>query len=509
MRTEHRLADIVLVFLVLALAAAGRTPDGNEAHYLAKARHYWDPAFGAGDFYLESRDAHVVFYWLAGWLTTWVSLAAAAWVGRIVTWCLLAWAWVRLCHALLPRGASPVLAAALWLACLQAFDLAGEWVVGGFEAKPCAYVLMLLALEALVRRQWNRVWIQLGAAIAIHPLVGGWSAMFSGIVWLRERRRPDVLRMGPALVVGAGLALFGLIPALRLNQGTPPTVVEAANQIYVFERLPHHLALTTLPAVDQAVRYGRHVVMLALFAGLCVVIPAGGRQRRLRTWIWSAAAAAATGLVVSVASHVEPVIAARLLRYYWFRVNDVALAIGVALLAVRGLRALQIQDPWNGRRIRRALTLATALFFAGGLIGRFREARPAPDRDVVSYEAWAEVCEWIAVHAPPGSRFLTPRKAQTFTWRTGLAQVVTEKDIPQDAAGIVEWRNRLNEVHFHMAGGARVPYVSLAELGEIRLLALGARFDARFVLTGAQPALDLPVVYANEVYAVYDLRGAE
>src|SRR5688500_11446594 len=50
------LAEIALVFVVFATYAAWPVPDVNEAHYLTKARHFWDPAWVAGDFFLDSAD---------------------------------------------------------------------------------------------------------------------------------------------------------------------------------------------------------------------------------------------------------------------------------------------------------------------------------------------------------------------------------------------------------------------------------------------------------------------
>ena len=55
--------------------------------------------------------------------------------------------------------------------------MAGEWMIGGLEAKGLAYVFVLLALGALARGRWRAVWPLLGAASAFHVLVGGWSVV--------------------------------------------------------------------------------------------------------------------------------------------------------------------------------------------------------------------------------------------------------------------------------------------------------------------------------------------
>jgi hypothetical protein len=68
-------AEIILITLLFAAAGAWPTPDTNEAHYLTKARHSANPSWGAGDFFLETPEAHGVFYRLLGPLAAALPLA--------------------------------------------------------------------------------------------------------------------------------------------------------------------------------------------------------------------------------------------------------------------------------------------------------------------------------------------------------------------------------------------------------------------------------------------------
>ena len=129
------------------VAAGWPPPEMNEPHYLGKARHFWQPDWIRGDFFLNSHDTHLVFYVTLGWLAKLMSLPAMAWCGRILTWGLLAWAWRRLSWALLPRPGWAVLSAAWFVLLSERFQMAGEWVVGGFEAKGLAYALVFFALR--------------------------------------------------------------------------------------------------------------------------------------------------------------------------------------------------------------------------------------------------------------------------------------------------------------------------------------------------------------------------
>ncbi len=193
-------AEISLIFAVFFIHAGWPVPEVNETHYLAKAKHYWNPDWCARDFFLTSADAHQVFYWTCGWITRWLSLPAAAWVGRIVTWALLAWAWRRLSVAIVPTFLYSVLSAALFVAATSRLHMAGEWIIGGFEAKGLAYVFVLLGLEAVARNRWSWVWPLLGACRRVScdrwRLVGrgGWPS----VAWCRQRAAAIANHAGPA-----------------------------------------------------------------------------------------------------------------------------------------------------------------------------------------------------------------------------------------------------------------------------------------------------------------------
>ena len=86
--------EVALLFLLLFVFAASPPPGDDEPHYLGKAKQYWNPDWLAGDFFLETPDAHVVFNWTVGWLTLLFSLNTVAWISRCAAWLLLAIAWL-------------------------------------------------------------------------------------------------------------------------------------------------------------------------------------------------------------------------------------------------------------------------------------------------------------------------------------------------------------------------------------------------------------------------------
>ncbi len=505
--TDRAITATLLIFFVFFVHAAWPVPDLNESHYLGKALHYWDPDWGRGDFFLESADAHVVFYWLFGWLSLAIPLPATAWVGRLATWFLLAWAWRRLSLALLPRPWYAVLSAGLFVALLERCHLAGEWVVGGVEAKGFAYVLVLVGLEALVRGAWNRVWWWLGAATALHVIVGGWSLLIAGFVWLLDGPGRTPLRaMRSGLVGGAAVACVGLVPALMLSWGVAPEIAAEANVIYVFQRLPHHLAPLELRHEERYRRLVGFVTMLVVLAAMCLTTPADRFQKRLRRFVLGAVLVWLTGWAICILARDNREQAAAVLRYYWFRMADVAVPLAFAQTAVL---AISRAEQSRSRRFVAALLCAVAI--VGVHLGdvtwrRWNHPHSRADRKMVHVDDWKDICRWITGNLESDAIFLTPRRNHTFKWRTGRAEVVTYKDIPQNAEDIVEWWRRMQAVYGYERMGSRPRWSPLAKRDEDGLLALGQRFDAQYLVTAWTPRLHLPMLYRNASFAVYRLE---
>lgn len=140
------LIEIGLIVSLCYLVGGSPPPSVNEPHYLGKAKQYWNPAWCAGDFFLESADAHEVFYWTFGWLTQFLSLSATAWVGRAIVWALFAISWLVLVRRITATRWAAVVSAVLLLPLIHYGHLAGEWLIGGIEAKGFAWPLFSSAL---------------------------------------------------------------------------------------------------------------------------------------------------------------------------------------------------------------------------------------------------------------------------------------------------------------------------------------------------------------------------
>jgi hypothetical protein len=509
-----QLGEVLLIVLVFFIATGDPTPSVNETHYICRLKHYWNPAWCKGDLFLESTDTQVVFIWLFGWLTRWLSLSVTAWIGRASGWLLLAWAWQRLSWRIVPRPLAAVISAALFLALNYYGQIAGEWVVGGVEAKCFAYAFVLAALREMIDRRWNMVCIFLGAAMAFHPIVGGWSALVCAGIWMiNGRREQNLLTMSPGIIAGGLLAAIGIEPALSLTWHDPADLVAEANRIYVFERLPHHLSILTFPGSEVAARLAHYFGLLALVWIFSRAVPRESTIRRIVLFAWGAALIAFAGLMIELALSNYPLVAAKLLKYYWFRLTDFAAPMAVALLATSKI-ASSLQQR---RRCAIPLILGALLLCGWYLVdarrpwieAHFAGESPIPPADakVSDYPAWVEICDWIAANTPPDALFLTPRLNQSFKWRTGRAEVVNRKDMPQDARGIIEWDRRIKDIYYTKENGIEQTLDSIGSRGTETVRALAIKYHAPYVLADRSQRLSLPIAYSNEEYIVYRVEN--
>jgi len=506
--------EVALVFVVFLVQGAWPVPEVNEPYYLGKAINYWSPGWIENDFFLQTADSHATFYFTFGWLSLLLTPLVLAWFGRVLTWILLAWSWRRLNLAVLPRPWFSVLSAALFVCMADRCHMAGEWVFGGLEAKGFAFVLVFLGMEALIKNRWNRVWLLLGAASAFHVLVGGWAVVCAGLAWIMlavcrrdvdsSEKLPTPMSMLPALLGGFVLSLPGLLPAAALNVGVHDRVVALANHVYVYERLSHHLSPMQIPT-QFIVRFSALVVLAVVIFSLAPRVEA---LRRLQAFVIGTMLLALIGVVIGIIGNWAPEPAAALLRFYWFRLADVIVPLGIAVVGCACIAEALRERPPLGR-VLLSIGAVIGVLHVGGYAKERLYITPPRACRMYDFPAWRHICERIAEDETisPDALFLTPRMSQTFKWYAQRPEVVNWKEIPQDAEAMVEWWRRIEDIH---ATGESDPllrwHYTLARQGPERLKHIGRKYGADYAVTLNSPRLPLPVVHLNRRYVVYDLR---
>lgn len=476
--TRRQLLVAALVFGSFAAFASYRAPipGVNEPQYLGKAKHFWDREWCGRDLLMSSADAHFVFYATIGGLTRVFTLEQTAWIGRLLVWAALAIAWTRLASQLLSGPFAALWSAWIFLGIQASGSLSGEWLIGGVEAKGFAYASLLVAIEAAASGALRRAAVAAGIAVAFHPIVGLWGTLALAFAWFvrpgRETREAARWKSHlSAMLLWLLCALPGLVPALPLVFDRPSIdVSEAADRIQVFVRLKHHLDPKEFPR-SAYVLYGG--LLAAWIAGRRLLPQKKGGpapreapefsvgiddrevpvplfssrqddfERFFARFVLASLAIAGAGLAIAFWPRWPG-----LMKYYPFRLFDLFLPIAAATTLVGLCKRIAALLP-DGRfaritRGRLAPALGcVALVWSVAAPGRI--ANP-PHWKPGNWHAFVDACLWVDQNTPRDALFLTPRQNVGFKWYAQRAELVTWKDCPQDAPGIVEWKSRLDFV---------------------------------------------------------------
>jgi hypothetical protein len=552
--------DLLIYLTIVLLCVGSLTPGINESHYLPKAKHTWDPTFAAGnDLFLDSHDSHFLTTLIAGALAKYFELATVAWIGRVICWILFAIAWHRLTAALEVPRLLRAIALAIWILLVQYCNLAGEWFVGGFEAKSFAYPLAIIGLAQIVRDRWTSGWLWLGASVAFHPVVGGWIGISCFVLYCLlptpVKRVPQNLA---GWLGGFALGMIGVWPALSGLGGQDVVDGLSAAKIHVHLRLAHHLnprGFTLYRVLSASACLGlcswatwlwlKHQQpfqpnrsgMLVRLREIVLDRPLG--KLVLITWLSVLIALVGWGIDTLGVLTGREVLAARLLRFYWFRWSDVAIPLITSLLLATTVtrlsfagdgRSLKHLTAVGNRWIGAALMLTVVFVGAHWYHEQQQQVSPA-DRLMMDHPGpamsdqltdpatklpqrmvdWLAVCDWIKHNSPANSLWFTPQQQQTFKWYAGRAEVISWKDVPQNSSAILEWYRRIERcAPRRRATDGRVRAWKTEELIE---LARVYRFNWVLVDRSFQdvpPLLELkyPINIENRSFAVFYISEA-
>lgn len=525
---EGRTIDFLGSLLVFAIYACNLVPDVNEPHYWTKAAHFWNPEFGKGDLFLESGDVHWAFFSTLGALTMVLPLVQAVWIGRLITWILLAVGWTHMMHRIfepsrnrfptfVPMAAT--LLAPLWLAGMHWGLWAGEWVVGGCESKCIAYAFFFFGLGCFWRRQSTWAWLSIGVGSAFHVVTGLWviatlglASLWTEVRWDRKSLRSWLQEhwLGWLLCLAGFTA--GAWPAIKMDAEIERDSATQSAEQQVYNRLGHHLS----PSKFSDSRWQSFQLLLTVTACVLLCSRRGAWRSRSAsdacqntdtprdaeptptTWEWWRTGPAGVRLLCVIAawafgfamfalvfdfifSSRVPRFAASILRFYWFRWNDVMLPLVASLVGVAiASGVLAVPRP----RFKRSLVGILGLALSFGLLWNrhstnTQEKIPVgeklnfvlkTDSDETQYRQyldWKAVCDWIEKNTDRSSLWLTPRRQQSFKWRTGRPELASWKDMPQNASAVVEWSRRIKEAYQYDDQKNLKP-ITLEKLEELR-----------------------------------------
>jgi hypothetical protein len=495
----------LLVWASFALFATIRAPIPgiNEPHYFTKAKHFWDPAWCSRDPFLQSANAHYIFYATFGALTKFLTLTQSAWIGRVLGWGLLASGWCALASQFSRLRGFGLWSAWVFLGLASLYNWSGEWVVGGIEAKVISYACVWWSLASLISGKRIHAAGWAGVAVSFHPVVGIWhtgAAMLAMLSTQRVRYWVAAFRsIVVAGIVWSVCATPGLIPAIAMIREANPDDAYAADYLQVFHRLSHHLDPLKFH-LESHIFYG---ILIGLVIVAHVVIrwrsrqilsrnngqlgsetsgrPANGvavadqanaiaAELLLFRYVMIAVFIALAGLTLRASpkiadwllkSNALPALQNRLtvivksenhlakwLKFYPFRLADVVVPLALAMQSTYLLtRFVTGREPGTGAvtaSAGRALIpwLVFAIVSTGTVFNSIAATKNDARLKPELFPDWRDTCQWLRSETPVDSMCFAPSQAFGLKWYAERAEYVSHKDCPQDAAGIVAWNKR-------------------------------------------------------------------
>jgi hypothetical protein len=229
--------SLLFTYVLILNREGSYVPSNNEFVYLLYLAKLWDPNFLSNDWTFSGPlPSHLVFNFVFGPLTLAFPLEVVGWIGRILSWSLILLAILQLGkHFRIPLWMITV-SILFWLFYRQSI-VGGEWILGTFEAKSIAYVLLLFSLNGFMYQKLIWPSILLGLAFSFHPVVSLWGGLGVGLSLI-------VLRypLGAIIRFACYTSLFalpGLIPLLMRGVEGGPESSEAWRFITLV-LIPYH-----------------------------------------------------------------------------------------------------------------------------------------------------------------------------------------------------------------------------------------------------------------------------
>jgi hypothetical protein len=517
---------IVLIFLCLRLLLDSNMSGlvWNEVDVLPLAKQFADPDWIDNDWYLNLETGYrYLFQVIFGWLIVHLGFLATSIIGRLVCYTLVAWGIVLIGQKLGLSLFYLLLAtiAITYQGYLQG-AIAGEWFVGGLEAKAVAYGLILLAIPLMLQRKYVLMTLLLGLATSFHVLVGGW-AFLTTLGWFCLRPKKRLLKLGKSiwllLIIYLVASAWAIPGSLQQLLSSPPSGNISPSFIYVFLRLPHHLN----PFAWHPLLWLRLIIYLAIWTGCMIFL-----KKKADLQGWKAEDYARFELseftLISLIPFVAGIVIAFFdhqgtwLQYYPFRFGDMMLPLTTSLLL-----ACTLETKFSLQKPKFRLLLTTCLscilfvqvaFFAQQAIAS--QDFPTQQQDVDSQ--WKLMSDWIHDHTAEDATIIShPWKLANFTWMTERATIAKLKLFPQTKGAIVEYYERLND----LSGGAlakiyfgdekldqrktvKAISAGFSHLNTSQVQELMTKYKSDYFLTDRSHHLDLPIVHTQAAYILYE-----
>lgn len=469
-------------------------PYGDELQQFPRALHTLHPEWIPDDIFVGAPQGdHWLFFrflafhfWLAGPI-------GGAILSRFAIWSLMAAAILSLGRSLTLRLPAILIGVTLFIGYDQS-RLGGETIVGEAIARHLCYPLILFAISAWIRARFVIAGALLGAAIAVHVLVGAWAAaIILPLMFIDERARSDPrLRFGPAISCIL-LALPGLIPILPLAHSSELVGSVMADEIFISFRHPHHLQPNSWPMGD----YLHFGFMIAAFLLLSRRLAPSVAITRLRQFVWLMIIVTALGIAIGIG-----VRNAFFLKLHPYRFAPPLMTFFASLLFAQFMLSLG-HVRWRSAAVMVVMLVA----FWHSPRGAYQFYRDTTARSEIEKDR-IDALQWVRRAVPADAVVVANPAWSDIQWQSRRASVVSFKLVPFEPERVNDWYLRLATIvprpPWSQPGHEMMRWISHAyeSIPQRELVRIAAQLQADVTISHSPCDLD-GLIYANEHFCVH------
>ena len=485
LRHWHVISLLALFFVLLGKPV----PHGNESIYLTMLLRHWNEGFLDNDWlFSQAHPEHFVFNSIFGSLALVVPMGVIAWVGRIASWTLTVLALLRLGQRVGLSARAMSVAIALWVVYRQSI-VAGEFVLGGFEAKSFAYVLMIHALVMFCDQRHRAGAACLGVAFSFHPVIGMWSALAAGLALLVNRT--PIRQVAEVVGMTFACSLPGLIPIVLMAGASSAGSVGDARWLALVH-MPFHLDPLSWSKAD--------LLLSAMMMAFCVV---HGRQRMNRShfrFLLAFESALCLFFLVGVAWRVGGVYS--LIRLMPFRLFGVLISL---FFLMHVMHAVFHIEKVRSSRAMMALGVLAVVCLGNPIESAWGQIKSTMQLWASPHDSLGNAMVWVARHTERDCVVILPPWRKDSYALAKRAQVATWEFVPYGEIG--EFRERIEDLigtKWQVFDGRGVPQLmedAYRQLSGEQVKRLALKYGAAYFVSNQ--SYQFEVVHRTGDYRIY------
>ena len=385
---------------------------------------------------------------------------------------------------------------------------AGEWMVGGLEAKVFAYSISIFSLSSFLKNNYKRGFLFAGLSLSIHLLVGVYNlfCLIPLIISALKQKKIDFINLIQAIfyfMITGIIGISEIINSFFLN--TSQVIQNKGWDIYVNIRVPHHV----IPNLSS----DTWIKLIILTIITLLFLKSKCHTKRL-----VALYSLSSVIVIIIGFIVYYFLESHYMRYYFFRFSDIILPF-LTLLLIATLY----------HRIKYIYLLLIGLVIIPSIIKKDSTSEFLSSKSYnintikektnqVSHKGSSgidtKINEWIIQNTNESDKFIVPPDKLYFCMNTGREIFVSwwilpnqqeyksTNTIPQD---MIEWYNRLKLLNLNTDfNNLRDIKNNYTKLDKQSILDIQSNYtNIKYILTPITMKLDFPIAKQTDYQLLY------